>query len=353
MPYTTHFRAKAKNMHRQITVRILPLLVLVALVAGCGGGGSSNSGVPTGNAKFSIVVTPASSSVTIGGTRHFSASAVDANGNVVTGISFTWHSSNTAIAVSKGGGNFLGIASGAVTVTATAISSSNSGQTITTVTSNLATLTVIADAVGTAAEGAPILGGEVSLSDAHGQIASGGTDMAGRFDIPVQGLSAPFLLKVEDAEGRILYGIAGAAGTANIDPYTDLLVREWYALRGSDPAGAFGTEAPLPGAADLKALDRMFTDLLSPALEREGLDAGHFSVLSSPFAADHTGFDHILDNSRIDAARGRVRIEMPDGAETTDITLDRESGALRWTLRMPLPGGALSTNHSLTLPGSR
>lgn len=340
-------------MHRQISARILPWLALAALLAGCGGGSSSTSGVPTGNAKFSIVVTPTNSSVTIGGIRHFSASAVDANGNVVTGISFAWHSSNTAIAVSKGGGNFLGVAAGVVTVTATAISSSNSGQTITTVTSNLATLSVIADAVGTAAEGAPIRGGVVSLSDAHGQIASGGTDMAGHFDIPVQGLTAPFLLKVEDAEGRTLYSVAGGAGTVNIDPYTDLLVREWYALYGSDPAVAFGTEASLPGAADLKALDRVFTGLLATALEREGLDATHFSVLSSPFSADHTGFDRILDNSRVDAARGLVRIQTADGIETTVISLERASRTLRWTAHAPLPGGDLSADDSLTLPGSR
>ena len=339
-------------MHRQFSAKTLTLFALTVLMAGCGGGSSSPSNLPTGNATFSITVTPASSSVTVGSSRVFSAAAHDANGNVVPGISFAWHSSNPAIAESRGGGVFLGVAPGGVSVTATAVSSSNSGHTLTTVTSNLASLSVIADAVGTAAEGAPIRGGVVSLSDAHGQIAAGGTDMAGHFDIPVAGLTAPFLLKVEDAEGRSLYGVAGGAGTANIDPYTDLLVREWYALRGSAPAAAFGTGASLPGAADLKALDGMFTGLLSASLEHEGLDAQHFSVLTTPFAADHTGFDRILDSSRVDATQGLVQIQTGGGIETTVITLDRASGTLHWTTRTALPGGGLSIEHSLTLPGS-
>jgi hypothetical protein len=271
---------------------------------------------------------------------------------VVPGISFTWHSSNPAIAESKGGGDFIGVAPGTVAVTATAVSSSNSGHTLTIVTSNLASLSVIADAVGTAAEGAPIRGGVVSLSDAHGQIAAGGTDMGGHFDIPVAGLTAPFLLKVEDAQGRSLYGFAGGAGAVNIDPYTDLVVREWYGLRGSDPASAFGVAAPLPGAADLKALDGMLTRLLSSALEQEGLDSEHFSVLTTPFAADHTGFDRILDGSRVDAGRGLVQIQTGNGIETTVITLDRASGTLHWSTRAALSGDGLSTEHNLTLPGS-
>ena len=328
------------------------MLALAALVAGCGGGGgSSSNGLPTN--AFTISVTPTSSSVTVGGIRSFSAEASNANGNVVPGISFAWHSSNPAIAVSKGAGIFEGVAPGSVTVTATAVSSSNSGQTITTVTSNLASLAVTTDAVGTAAEGSPIQGGVVSLRDAEGEFAAGNSDATGHFDIPVDGLVGPFLLKVEDARGRSLYGVAAGAGTVNIDPYTDLLVREWYALHGYHPAAAFAGQAPLPGAADVTALDRMLAGLLADALQSQGIDTRNFSVLTTPFAADHTGFDRILDTSQVDAANGLVRIPAGSGFETTIIALDPTSGMLRWTTRTPLPGASLSADHSLTLPGSR
>lgn len=327
----------------------LSLLTLAATLAGCGGGSSDSGTVPTGNADFAISVTPTSSTITVGGIRLFSAVARDANGNVVPGISFSWHSSDTNIAVSKGGGQFQGVAAGTVTVTASATSTSNSGNTFTTVTSNAATLAVSADAAGTAAEGAPIVGGVVSLVDKNGQVAAGGSDAAGHFDIPVAGLTGPFLLKVEDPQGETLYGVSPGPGVVNIDPYTDLLVRDWYALRSSDPAAAFTRRAPLPAADEVKALDRFIVQTLSGVLEEQGLDAGRFSFLSTPFAADHTGFDRILDHTRLDPARGSLGVETAQGTVTGAITLDKANATLHWTLTH----GSLSVHASLTLPDPR
>ena len=342
-----HPNFRAMNMFRKLSI---PLLAAV-LLAGCGGGGSSGT-VPTGNADFTILVTPSSSTVTVGGSRVFSAVARDANGNVVPGIGFAWHSSNTTIAVSKGGGVFQGVASGTVDITATATSVTNSGQTFTTVTSNIATLSVTPDAVGTAAEGAPIADGTVSLVDVHGQFAAGGSDTAGRFDIPVAGLTGPFLLKVEDADGRTLYGFAPAAGVVNIDPYTDLLVRDWYALHGADPAGAFTARTALPHGADLEALDRMLTQMLTVVLEGQGLDSAHFSFLHSPFAADHRGFDRILDATELDPRRGTLRIASAHGVVAGTLTLDRAATTVHWTLSTPLGDGSVTTAGSQSLSGS-
>ncbi|MGE5625346.1 MAG: Ig-like domain-containing protein [Bacillota bacterium] len=330
----------------------LAMLASLALLPGCGGG-SSGGTVPTGNANFTIAVTPTASTVTVGGIRRFTAVARDANGNVVVGISFAWHSSDITIAVSKGGGSFEGVAAGTVNVTATATSTSNSGHTFTTVTSNVATLSVTPDAVGTAAEGAAIVGGVVSLRDANGQFAAGGSDAAGRFDIPVAGMTAPFLLKVEDAQGHTLYGVAMGPGIVNIDPYTDLLVRAWYGLRGADPAGAFAGRAPLPDAADLKALDRFIVEMLANVLEEQGLDAKHFSLLTTPFDANHRGFDRLLDLSQVDPARGSVAVSTSQGLETGRLVLDPQNAALHWTLTSPLPGARVSASDSLILPGAR
>src|SRR5215469_13496001 len=314
------------NMSRKAhAFTALSLLTLAATLAGCGGGSSDSGTVPTGNADFAISVTPTSSTITVGGIRLFSAVARDANGNVVPGISFSWHSSDTNIAVSKGGGQFQGVAAGTVTVTASATSTSNSGNTFTTVTSNAATLAVSADAAGTAAEGAPIVGGVVSLVDKNGQVAAGGSDAAGHFDIPVAGLTGPFLLKVEDPQGETLYGVSPG------------------------PGAAFTRRAPLPAADEVKALDRFIVQTLSGVLEEQGLDAGRFSFLSTPFAADHTGFDRILDHTRLDPARGSLGVETAQGTVTGAITLDKANATLHWTLTH----GSLSVHASLTLPDPR
>lgn len=340
-------------MYSRYNPTALLVLAASALLHGCGGSSDTSGTVPSGNAAFSIVVSPTISSVTIGATRNFTAAAHDANGNVVTGISFAWHSSDSTIAKSLGGGNFQGVAAGTAIVTASAVSTSNSGTTITTVTSNQATLAVTTDAVGTAAEGAPIVGAVVSLRDAEGQLTAGGSDATGHFDLPVAGMTAPFLLKVQDAEGRSLYGYASAPGSVNVDPYTDLLVHQWYALKGTDPVTGFAGRAPLPDAADMKALDRMLTGLLEQNLEEQGLDTAHFSVLATPFAANHKGFDRILDGSLVDAVADRIELSTGGVAITTLFGPDPIHGRLSWTTVKPLPGGgSLSAQYSLSLPSA-
>jgi hypothetical protein len=109
-------------------------------------------------------------------------------------------------------------------------------------------------------------------------------------------------------EGRVLYGMAPDSGTANLDPYTDLLVREWYAAHGSDPDGAFAGQGTVPVAAGMQTLDRGLSAKLADTLSAQGLDARQFSLLSTPFAADHSGFDAILDQSHVDAAAGTIQI---------------------------------------------
>jgi hypothetical protein len=109
-------------------------------------------------------------------------------------------------------------------------------------------------------------------------------------------------------EGRVLYGMAPDSGIANVDPYSDLLVRQWYAAHGSDPDRAFAGRDTVPTAAGMQTLDRVLSAKLADALSAQGLDARQFSLLSTPFEADHSGFDAILDQSHVDVAAGTVQV---------------------------------------------
>jgi hypothetical protein len=102
--------------------------------------------------------------------------------------------------------------------------------------------------------------------------------------------------------------MAADLGTANVDPYTDLLVRSWYSAHGADPDQAFVGQAPLPQVRDLQASDLSLVKQLREVLTAQGLDAAHFSLLSSPFTADHSGFDAVLDQSRIDPAARSIQV---------------------------------------------
>ena len=67
-----------------------------------------------------VSVSPASASINAGASRAFSASSIDADGFPVVGITYTWSSSNTAVATVNAAGLALGVAAGDATITATA-----------------------------------------------------------------------------------------------------------------------------------------------------------------------------------------------------------------------------------------
>jgi large repetitive protein len=102
------------------------LLLAAVLLQACGGGSSSSSTVS------SVSVTPTSGSVSVNGSQPFTATALDSNGQTVTGQTFTWASSNTAVATITSAGVATGVTAGSTQITA-----STAG-----VTSTAATLTV-------------------------------------------------------------------------------------------------------------------------------------------------------------------------------------------------------------------
>ena len=67
-----------------------------------------------------IVITPSSvTNLRAGHSEQLSASAVDANGDVIAGATFTWHSNSTAVATVSSSGLVVGVRTGSTTITAT------------------------------------------------------------------------------------------------------------------------------------------------------------------------------------------------------------------------------------------
>jgi len=80
-----------------------------------------------------VTVAPPTASINVGATVTLTATVKDAQGNVMTGQTITWSSSNTAIATVSSGGVVTGVAAGSATVTATC--SGKTGSSAVTVTS--------------------------------------------------------------------------------------------------------------------------------------------------------------------------------------------------------------------------
>lgn len=300
---------------RKFTYGLMVASVLAGL-AGCGGGYGSNSyggggGGTGGTGAVSMInITPTNASISVGATQQFTATAKDSAGATVTGASLNWASSNTAVATVDNKGLVTAVSVGSTGITASITYMGGVyGNTPVTITSNSATLAVTTMVSGTAAIGTPLAHAQISLRDANGQFALADADTSGRFSIDVAGLTAPFLLKAEDAQGRVLFGAASGVGNANVTPFSNLLVHQWYAQHGGDAGQAFTHPgSTLPDARGLADLDHELAGILKNPLTGAGLDAAKFSFLGTPFSADHTGFDALLDRSRIDPAAGRIDV---------------------------------------------
>lgn len=102
-------------------------LGVLALLAACSDGPSG----PSAPEVASVEVQASASSVQVGQSLQLVATARDAGGNALAGHSFTWRSSNGAMATVDGTGKLSAHAAGSVTVTAT--SGGRSGEAVVTV----------------------------------------------------------------------------------------------------------------------------------------------------------------------------------------------------------------------------
>lgn len=179
---------------------------------------------------------------------------------------------------------------------------------------------------GVAAKGAAIVSVTVTVKDKNGTTKTGTTGSDGKYEVDVAGMTAPFLMRVP-AGSNYLYSVATATGTANIHPFTDLIIRNWYKVKGADVETDFagGALSQVPTASEIDTIEAVIRNILSSWLSNVGLSASTFNLITSSFNADTTGFDKVLDNTDvvIDNATGNVTVTTADpitGIESTMVT---------------------------------
>jgi hypothetical protein len=188
--------------------------------------------------------------------------------------------------------------------------------------------------VGVAATGAALAGASVTLIDADATTtdpAPQTTDGGGRYSFGVDGLKAPFALKVgytQDGQAQTLYAVLGSAdanadNTANITPLSHAVAA--LVAPGGDPAALEAPAALLAATTGAKAgalADAVATlvavlgsdPAIRAALEAAAGSGASFDPVRTPFVADGSGIDAVLDQLTVStnppgAAAGTVQIQ--------------------------------------------
>jgi alpha-tubulin suppressor-like RCC1 family protein len=158
-----------------------------AALGACGGSKSANVTQPTG-VVASITVTPSTTSLVIGDTLRFIATAYDATGGIITGDTVTWSSSNTSITTVSDSGTVTAVAIGTDTITATDKGIIGTATVVVTPPNTKAFTPVSAIAAGFAHSCALVTGGAAYCwgSNARGQLGND-TTLISPFPLAVSG----------------------------------------------------------------------------------------------------------------------------------------------------------------------
>jgi hypothetical protein len=150
---------------------------------------------------------------------------------------------------------------------------------------------------GTAAIGAPVDGGTVTIKCSGGAALSTTTSASGKWSVQLSGQTFPCIVQVTGGSigTMTIHSVAQGAGNTNVTPLTDLIVA---AALGQDPAqwltssgSTLSTALAQLVAAMPAAQDRLFDSLEAAGYEMPGGDP--FSAPFSPVAGDP--YDDLLE----------------------------------------------------------
>jgi hypothetical protein len=161
---------------------------------------------------------------------------------------------------------------------------------------------------GSGGDGAPIAFADVVISGLTGTPVTAKTDAQGYYRAKITGLTAPLLVTITKPDGT---GLRYSLSMAAIQPgkFVTINISGLTTQIASDVAVALGKT----GAADLTptllnsnpalvtttvaASIATQTTQLATAMAAAGVSASTYNPISTPFVADHTGYDNLLDNT--------------------------------------------------------
>jgi len=178
---------------------------------------------------------------------------------------------------------------------------------------------------GTAATGAPI-SGDVTVKDITGTEVTIATGTDGSFTLDVTGLSPSYLIKVVPSDGsETLYSYASENDqVVNVTQATNLAMFIAAGKTDLDALYSAWNGQALSPAGVAAAQDTVLANL-AIQLTDAGLDTSSFNFFTTPFDADGTGADAVLDNLNITINPATQSITVTD-ASGNDLAFNETIG---------------------------
>jgi hypothetical protein len=184
---------------------------------------------------------------------------------------------------------------------------------------------------GTAGDGAPIVGGAVRVTDITGKIATATTDARGYYRVRLTGMVPPLLIRVAHPDGRVRHSVNFLPPRTNgyvfmgVTGLTDKVLSD---LADSDTASSLVGAASMSPARLLRlatsfpsTLAALRNDtLVRPELVAAGINPDLFDPVNTPFRADGTGYDGVLDKLVFDTDSSGRTVVRSQTCTVTDVS---------------------------------
>lgn len=182
---------------------------------------------------------------------------------------------------------------------------------------------------GTAATGAPLANATITIKDRNGLQTTGTTGADGKYTTNVSALTAPFLLKVTAVGKPDLYSVGSQAGIVNLTPLTDMVVRNYYRVRGLDVASVFTTltsASIIPTTDEVALLVNFVEGLVAQWLVANGVDPNGTDLITTAFDANGAGADAVLAASTVSDNGTTMTLTVTSGGTTQISTVSADAG---------------------------
>lgn len=164
-----------------------------------------------------------------------------------------------------------------------------------------------AGADGTGADGAAIANATIRITDVNGKVVTTTTNASGYFRVNIGGLKQPLVASVQRSGNAWRSGMVEVIQpgrskfyTLNLTGLTDLVMSELATASGV--TGGSDAVTPSVLAANSSKLSQAVQTVktkVSTNLQQAGVDVSTFDPLTTPFKADSTGYDKVLDSVTI------------------------------------------------------